>query len=438
MIVDFKVQNFRSIGFEQDVSLVASSDSLHPDHLIAPFGDSPSSAKLLRSILIYGGNASGKSNLCRAFFAMRQVVLRSATSLNEGDPLPEVTPFLFNSELASQGSMFEVRVILEGWTYRYGFVASSLEIEREWLYLDKNEPKTREGMVFERFGQDKSKWKFGPSFRKGSAHLVERTRASNCLLLSKAAQESYSVILPLFEWFHSGLAIVNMAASTQLSEARMNILADNETLNSDCITSLAKVADPGVRSTVADAPRDTGENATSSEQSATRQVKRLRLARVQNNSEDEVDIDFREESSGTQKFIGLAAAIVTALKFGQTLIIDELECSLHPLLTREIMSVINDAELGENNAQFIIATHDSNLFDFKINRRDQYYMAQKGSDHQTDVYRLDDLRPIPKSEAAAEKQYLDFRYGGVPALGNLRLAVANAIAHCDDAEAIHS
>ena len=97
-----------------------------------------------------------------------------------------------------------------------------------------------------------------------------------------------------------------------------------------------------------------------------------------------------------------------------------------------VVEVANDPQLGRKGAQFVFATHDTTLMEFDRLRRDQFIMVEKGPDHQTAVYSLYDLDPKPKLDAAAEKQYLASRFGGVPKLGNLRLAIADALA-CEEA-----
>jgi len=443
MLLEFKIANFRSIGVGQTLSFIASSDPAHPSH-VARGEELKAGLGVLRSLLVYGANASGKSNLCRALFYMRRLVLTSATQLNDGDELRGIEPFILNSSLQTEPTSLEVTVSISGDIYRYGFEASEFEIHREWLYLTRKAAGSREILLFEREGLDKERWHFGPAFKGRTRDLRDRCRATNCLLLSKASQESYEQLIPLYAWFRDQLRIVNMTNSPKSLVLETARRCHSGVVNTKTLSEMLKVADAGiveidtelehveltedVRSKV---------SARNPEASVPKEVDRVRFAMVreQTDTNDKISIDFSEESSGTQRFAAVSGLLLEAFKLGQVLILDELECSLHPMLTRQIWETMNEADLGVNTPQFIVATHDSNLLDFDIVRRDQVFLVEKGSDQQTEVFSLYDLDPRPKSDAAAEKQYLSQRFGGTPRLGNLRLAIASALA-ADPATAV--
>jgi len=113
-------------------------------------------------------------------------------------------------------------------------------------------------------------------------------------------------------------------------------------------------------------------------------------------------------------------------------VIDELESSLHPLLVREVVEAMNDASLTDHAAQFLIATHDTNLLDFNLFRRDQFCFAEKNPNHGTELFRLTDLKPVPRIDIVVSKQYLGHRFGGLPPLGSLRSALAEALIEAKD------
>jgi len=451
MLIELRIKNFRSIGVEQHLSFVASKDPALPDNVVRDISiRGANRPSILRSILLYGANASGKSNICQALFYMRACVLRSATDLNEGDDLLGIVPFKLNSQFESGPSLFEVVVSLANGVYRYGFEATASNIEREWLFLTRKEPKSREVTIFERRGANKKEWTFGASFLGGARYLTEHTRPTNCLLLSKGAQESYQQLVPLFDWFRDRLLVVNMANPPARILNEVGTRCQKSPGRKDSFAQLAHVADPTVAAVDIKqehviVPQEVYDLlSTQIESSDQRSVElpkefdttELTVIRSQNDSPKDVSFDIDEESNGTQRFLAVSALLVEAYRKGQTLVLDELETSLHPLLTRQIVETINDPDLGTNGAQFIIASHDTNLFDFTLLRRDQIFLVQKGPDNQTDAFSVYDLSPKPKGDAAAERQYLNKRFGGVPSLGNLRLALAAALASDHESKTI--
>src|SRR5262249_34655966 len=126
MLIEFRVGNFRSFDAPQTFSLVASSDTRHPENCI-PFGKQ----RLLKSAAVYGANASGKSNLIKAFDFMRRFVLSSATTMNVGDEIP-VVPFQLNPESRRQASFFEAQFVVGEVRYQYGFTATNRRVQDEW------------------------------------------------------------------------------------------------------------------------------------------------------------------------------------------------------------------------------------------------------------------------------------------------------------------
>lgn len=428
------------------MSLLATKDSALESNVFSLAGEGNNGLRLLRSIALFGANASGKSNACNAIRAMRRLVVASATDLNEGDEMDWLEPFAFSVSLESQPTRFEISVLLSGSVYRYGFEANAKEILGEWLYVTKSGARSRESLAFNRAGQDKNKWKFGSSYSKGSTHLIERTRSTNCLLLSKAAQEGFSEFKELYQWFKERLRTANMMNYPRNTLRRASDHCHKDSARSGFMAEIFKVADHSIESigtheqtiAVPDLARkllsaEFPEHEFPEEFTETK----LDLIRTQTGSNLPKSIDFDEESNGTKRFAAVTNLLLEAFKEGVTLVVDELECSLHPVLTRELIKLMNDPDLGRNNPQFIIATHDSNVFDFTVFRRDQIYLAEKRELMQTELYSLCDLDPVPRVDASAEKQYLSERFGGIPALGNLRLAMASAIEYlekCDNSK----
>ncbi|MDY0223450.1 MAG: ATP-binding protein, partial [Desulfobacterium sp.] len=124
--------------------------------------------------------------------------------------------------------------------------------------------------------------------------------------------------------------------------------------------------------------------------------------------------DFDDESKGTRRLFYLAGLIFHALDQGSALVIDELECSLHPKLTRFIIDIFNTEKTNPNNAQLIFATHDLSLFSRKFFRRDQLWMVRKNDVGVSELYSLSDFQV--RADSSYDKEYIQGRYGAVPVI----------------------
>jgi AAA15 family ATPase/GTPase len=133
----------------------------------------------------------------------------------------------------------------------------------------------------------------------------------------------------------------------------------------------------------------------------------------------EVAFDLKKhESLGTQKFFAISAPILDTLKHGKVLIIDELDASLHPMLTIHLIKMFHDKHINKKNAQLIFTTHDTNFLQNSLLGRDQVWFTQKDKYGSTEVYSLLEYRENrTRKDTNKEKYYLQGRYGAIPYLG---------------------
>lgn len=209
MLIEFRVKNFRSLRDEQVLSLVASRDKTLRDANTLSTGMSAVPG-LLRSAVVYGANASGKSNLIKALQYMRGVVLESATVIQPGQTYA-VQPFRLDADSAKHPTGFELTFILDGVRYQYGFAMSSQRIVSEHLLVYKAFKPQR---WFERHfnpATGKDVYDFGPGL-KAAKSLWEGATRPNALFLSMAAQLNSEALRPVFDWFLNGLLIFNEQA----------------------------------------------------------------------------------------------------------------------------------------------------------------------------------------------------------------------------------
>ena len=415
MFVEFRVKNFRSLRDEQVLSLVASKDkTLQDTHTMAT--GLKAAPHLLRSAVIYGANASGKSNLIKALQYMRGVVVESATVIQPGQTYA-VQPFRLDAESAHEATEFEVTFILGNVRYQYGFAMTSQRIVSEHLLVYKAFKPQR---WFERHfdtGTGKDVYAFGAGL-KGPKHLWEGATRPNALFLSMAVQLNSEALRPAFDWFVGGLVIVNEQA--QLSpQASIQMLkqVDGRRQICDFLTAAdISIADIDVvtrkvRGQAVHFDLVAGKTEVRAEEMEEHQ---LRFSHVTEHGK--AVFDLAEESNGTRILLFLAGPVIDILRKGLTLVVDELDTSLHTLLVRELVRLFHRPEINTGGAQLIFTTHDTSLLDAPdLFRRDQIWFVEKDRHQTSTLVGLSEFSP--RKNEALERGYLIGRYGGVPFLG---------------------
>jgi AAA15 family ATPase/GTPase len=416
MLVEFRVTNFRSLRDEQVLSLVASKDkTLQDTHTLETAVNAVPT--LLRSAVIYGANASGKSNLVKALQYMRGVVIESASMIQPGQTYA-VQPFRLDTESASEPSEFEATFLLDGVRYQYGFAMTPERIVREHLMVYKAFKPQR---WFERrydAESGKDVYDFGPGL-KGPKNVWEGATRPNALFLSMAVQLNSEALRPVFDWFFGKLVVFNEQAqlNPQIAiqrlkepEARKEICnflssADISIADIDIVTR--KVPGQAVHFDLV-----AGKTEVRTEEMEENQLKFYHIT-----ENGKAVFDISEESSGTRNLLFLSGPVLDILANGLTLVIDELDTSLHTLLVRELVRLFHSSEANKGGAQLIFTTHDTSLLDApNLFRRDQVWFVEKDRDQASALVALSEFSP--RKNEALERGYLMGRYGGVPLLND--------------------
>ena len=392
MLIQFSVENFLSIKDNVVLSLLASKDNEHPEHLIVD-----GSKKHLKSAVIYGANASGKSNVLNAFWFMVNYVL---TSHNQQlHKTIERSPFKFDRETPARPSSFEVIFTTEGVRYAYGFSVTDKAVIEEYLYYY---PNGRQALIFER--KDTKDFRFTVDVDEQNT-LKDRTSA-NKLYLSVASNWSYSKVIPVLEWFASCQIITkNSVADAYGLEAEQ--LKDDDYRH--VIASMLRVADFGIQSLQM---RD-AESAPSQRNDIFTNIEAIHTVQDTEGNTSSYALNMAEESDGTNSYFKLIGVVKKVLDEGTLLVADEMDAHLHPLLTKHLVSLFNSVEFNPNGAQLIFTSHNTNLLDLDVLRRDQIWFTEK--DEQTaatDLFSLYDFSI--RKDAKVEKGYLIGRYGAIP------------------------
>lgn len=424
MLVEFRVGNYRSFREPQALSLVAGSDRSHAEHLI-PCGKE----RLLKAAVIYGANASGKSNFLRALTFVGWFVRNSATKMTVGDPI-EVTPFRLDTGSRKQPSWFEVTLVIDDVRYQYGFSATRQRVYDEWLTAY---PERRAQRWFERRYDPQTqqvRWTFKGELKKHGDLLRERTR-DNGLALSRGAELNIGQLIPAFQAIAGHIWTCDLSNEDtvlrQIGQKTAGMLERDPDLR-DAVLRLLKDADTAIedihvqqenapvpswlaeaRKTVPDELKHLVDDGPS--------YRVQSVHRVAGTDEKEV-FDFDgAESKGTQRLLALAGLWLDSLQTGSLLVLDELDCSMHPLLTRGLLELFQSAKWNAKGAQLIFATHDNTLMNQSLFRRDQIWLVEKDAQQASRLFSLYDFADKPRKGEAIHRGYLAGRYGGVPTLG---------------------
>ena len=416
MLVEFRVQNFRSLREEQVLSLVASKDKTLQDTHTQSTG-LKAAPSVLRSAAIYGANASGKSNLIKALQYMRGVVAESATVIQPGQTFA-VQPFRLDAQSAKEPTAFEVTFIIDGVRYQYGFALTPQRIVSEHLLVYKAFKPQRwyERRYDAQTGKDV--YDFGPSL-KGPKHLWEGATRPNALFLSMAVQLNSEALRPVFDWFVNGLVIFNEQA--QLSpQVSIRMLQQAEGRRQICdFLSAADIGIADIEVVTRKVPSQAvhfdlvaGKAEVRNEEVEEHQ---LRFSHV--TEQGRAVFDLMDESNGTRNLLFLTGPVLDILRKGLTLVIDELDTSLHTLLVRELVRLFHRPEINTGGAQLIFTTHDTSLLDAPgLLRRDQIWFVEKDRDQASELVSLSEFSP--RKNEALERGYLMGRYGGIPFLNH--------------------
>jgi uncharacterized protein len=408
VLVRFRVENFRSIKNEQEFSLVASALSEHAETLVRA---DAYDLDLLRSAAVYGANASGKSTLFDALAFMQSAVTDSQPVWKPDGGIPR-TPFAFDPPLATAPSLFAVDLLLNGIRYEYGFVADSERVREEWLYAY---PRGRRQEWFSRDVSRGGEFVFS-RLLTGENRTISSLTRPNSLFLSAAAQNNHEMLSPVYTWFSQQLLVsesrVRVALAVRVSERCRD--ADYRAK----VYSLLKAADLGITGLemVEEDPAGSTFSRVAGKIFAlvsTGDAIDVRLLHRAGGGAD-VALPFSEESAGTRTLFTLAGAVVEMLSVGGTLVIDELDRSLHPHLAMNIVRMFNNPLTNASNAQLVFNTHDTNLLDTDVLRRDQIWFTEKGDDGATRLFPLTDFRA--RKYENLERGYLQGRYGAVPSV----------------------
>ena len=384
MLIQFSITNYRSIRNQTTISFKASADKAMEASLI----EVTNKQRMLPSLAIYGANASGKSNLLKALILMKDMVCGKYAQLLKGDKLP-YEPFAFTDE-QTVPSELDIIFYMDGVKYAYGFSYTQDSIQTEYLY---HWPRGREALIFSREGNEFT-------FRENIQEQMRLARhtSPNRLYLATSNEWNNKLTENAFMWFTNNLMDAN--ADNDLRALAIEAVKRGKESKSRLIHEMM-TADLGL------------EDIEIKEHLGERQIVTYHRT---GKGGSVYPLLIEQESAGTKFFFSRIGLWLKALSEGGVIVIDEIDTSLHTLLTRHLVELIQDSAINKNGAQLLFTTYDVGLLDRTLLRRDQIWFVEKDSGTlETAVYALTEFSPR-KTENIA-KGYLQGRYGAIPFIG---------------------
>lgn len=419
MLLRLSASNFLSIAETQELSLVASKLKGPGGGVVQIPG---TDLYALPSAVIYGANASGKTNFVKTFNFMRSVVLESHRRGNPEGGVPRL-PFKLDSRMASAPTVIEADFVVEDVRFQYGFECDDDKFTAEWLF---SYPEGKRRRLFER---SSGEVEFGSHFRGQKKILVDLMRP-NSLFISTATQNDHDELSKIVAFFRRAKFSSNISVAKELINNSFN----KDQIDNRTIAFLAAIGTgiTGYRQTDIEIPETI--KLLSKEFTTIARKHMGDSVFVEDNFLDrskDVAIEFshlgldgqncyfglERESSGTRRLILLMNMVFKALDDGSLVIIDELDASLHTHAAEKIMTLFSHRDVNKNGAQLIATTHDTNLLNCGCLRRDQIWFCEKDEVGASHLFPLSDIKS--RQTDNFEQGYLEGRYGAIPFSGDL-------------------
>lgn len=421
MLLRFSVSNWMSFRDETTLDMVATREKQHPNHLTKI---SPPSVNLLPVAAIYGGNASGKSNLVKALHFVEQFV----TDPPKPDaPIP-VRPFRLERNADSLPTSFTISFLAEDSVYEYSFSLNTRKVLREELKrID-----TREETIFRRQSESEEFFLDPKTQNHDQQMFAFRGTHDNQLFLSNSVSQKLKEFTPVYDWFDSLRLVFPESTFSNL----FGITGEEHPLHDKFVATMSRL-DSGIASLrqtnflpesalpkelveMLLAELEEGQTSDVMTGTSLRKVngtivgQRLTPVHRNENGED-IPFSLNEESDGTRRLFDiLPAFLLLDESEPYVFIIDELDRSLHPLLTmRLLQSYLEINRKGPSRVQLIFTTHDVNLLTQDLFRRDEIWITERDSAGASKLLAFSEFKDVRKDKDI-RKSYLQGRMGGVP------------------------
>ena len=438
MLIKFTVENYLSFNGKVELSLVAGKYRSLPHHVIKR--KKRNDVNLLKSAVIYGANASGKSNLVKAIDFGRNMIVKGTKA---GQQIP-TRIFKLDAKNYQQPTKFQYDIKVKGKIYSYGFSLDSRKIHDEWLSLPA---KAQETYLFTRKtdSDDRVEVNFGKNLystvkERNFLQFVAQGTRSNQLFLTEAIQRNVKQLKDVYEWFSDRLKII--FPESQVEHLAEILMTDKHNIKNTFL-KLLKGFDTGISNIATEQiPLSKVNLPTEVKEKIEKDLKEDQIAIVREmptrktyniskgkegeflaiqlitqhkmkDSKKEVSFELNDESDGTKRIMDFIPALTNLRIEDDVYIIDEIDRSLHPHLTTAILDIFLNKDKQHNN-QLIVTTHESNLLNLELLRRDEIWFVDKNKDGETTIFSLEEFQP--RYDKDIRKAYLLGRFGAIPSL----------------------
>jgi AAA15 family ATPase/GTPase len=412
MLLDFTVENFRSIKGAETLSAVAASKSKakssnsesrrrvkSDDEIAQPFHVEGWDIDILPVIAIFGANASGKSNVLKALDYLLKFMIEG-----NYDRGAELIPFKLDKEIRESPTCFKLRTIFDETIYTYSLVLNSNRILVEKLeYAIATTKRTR--LLFSRvWNEEDQKFDWDKRSAFSGAHYQIRNslqeREPFTILLVRL---NINVVNSLFEWLMRSYLYIDVGQDKIDSEL-ISLIQQYHSSRPEYLKileetkNLLRKFDIGIH----DIEIHQADN-----------NEKFQIYALHKTKDNEIiSWKFEEESTGTRILFTLIYDVLISFQKTHLLRSDELGSNIHPNIVREIIKLFQDSKTNPHRTQLIFTSHDNTLQRNNLLRRDQIWFTQKRPDQSTELYPLSDFKV--RNDLAIDKAYLDGRFGAVP------------------------
>lgn len=421
MFLRFGVSNYRSIREYAEVSFIAAGAIKDQGPKLLNWDGGKVS--VLPAIVVYGANAAGKSSVHMAMGAMRSNVINSFRNLDATGDIPR-QPFALDGASKDLPTRFDCDFIIDGVRFHYGYEYNDQVFLREWLF---SFPEGYKRLLFNR-DHESDDIEFGKHLR-GKNKAIEDLTRPNSLFLSAAAQGAHEQLTKVYRFFSSKITGLGAALNDTSVQRRIGKNPDRR------LIPFLKFADTGISDIKVSDEEQTEEYRRTfmalratlmselGEEGIPRGLAEMPTPQTEvsfyhgGEAGEGYQLPFSKESRGTKRVASIVVAAFDALDRGATFFIDEIDASLHTLLSLKVLSLFLNEETNPNGAQIVATTHDTNILCSGLLRRDQVWFAEKDSSGATNVYPLTDIKT--RNTDNLEKGYLQGRFGAVPYFGDV-------------------
>jgi uncharacterized protein len=427
MIVKLSIENFKSFLESTTLDFASGTASRLPGNLLRL----RNGERFVKSMALYGPNASGKTTILDGLYALGAFVLFSSQDQKPTSRIPRFEPFALDQPSSNRPARIALTIDLGGDRYILDVSATADRVWNESLKIQRmtRQPsrKTPVMPLIERTW-DPEKKKYSATLHEdlGTAltrsAVIEQT-TSNRLMLGKLASMNSDIAGRILQWFDDDLEFYDMHRNRYSEDATLATAArllKEDTTFAAIVERFMKDADTGIRElrVVDEEVIEPVFSESDKKLDFKRSIKPSLSFRHVTKDGSEIFFRRQQESSGTLRFVALLAAILQPSTRRRLVCVDELSASMHPDLVRRLIHIVHSSSYNPLGNQLLFTTHDTHLIDpHELLRRDQLTICSKNRFGRSTSKRLDAFQDAARSDANLQKQYLEGRFGGIPQFG---------------------